>query len=118
MFPFAGKRIFDRSRITFLQVLFFLYLVVEDHDTLFIVSEIVHFIGIGVLAYKLLRKRNCGGELLSPIIPSHKWLKITASASKFVMDLTEYISISLQVCPSTLRSLLQLSSSSVSSAVL
>lgn len=34
---------------------------VEDHDNLFIMSETVHVMGIGVLAYKLLRKRNCGG---------------------------------------------------------
>ncbi len=34
---------------------------VEDHDTLFILSESVHFLGIGVLAFKLLTKKNCSG---------------------------------------------------------
>ena len=38
-----------------------LWIIVEDHDTLFILSESVHFVGIGVLSYKLLRKKNCGG---------------------------------------------------------
>ncbi len=37
------------------------YLVIEDHDTLFILSEIVHALGIIVLGYKLLRKKNSGG---------------------------------------------------------
>lgn len=44
-----------------MQLLVLLYFIVEDHDTLFIMSEVVHFAGIGALAYKLLRKRNCGG---------------------------------------------------------
>lgn len=44
-----------------MQSLVLLYLVIEDHDTLFVMAEVVQFIGIGVLAYKLLRKRNCGG---------------------------------------------------------
>lgn len=43
------------------QLLILLYFVVEDHDNLFVMSETVHFAGIGALAYKLLRKRNCGG---------------------------------------------------------
>ena len=34
---------------------------IEDHDTLFVMAEAVHLGGIGVLAYKLLRKKNCGG---------------------------------------------------------
>lgn len=43
------------------QALLLLWFVVEDHDTLFILSESVHFLGIGVLGYKLLTKRNCSG---------------------------------------------------------
>lgn len=38
-----------------------MWLVIEDHDSLFVASEGVHFVGIGVLAYKIIRKRNCGG---------------------------------------------------------
>lgn len=34
---------------------------IEDHDSLFVMSEGIHFLGIGVLAYKILRKRSCGG---------------------------------------------------------
>jgi ER lumen protein retaining receptor len=44
-----------------LQTLILFYFIIEDHDTLFVMSEGVHFMGIGVLAYKLLKKRNCGG---------------------------------------------------------
>lgn len=42
-----------------------LYFIIEDHDTLFILSEIVHAAGILVLGYKLLRKRNSGGLSLA-----------------------------------------------------
>ena len=38
---------------------------IEDHDKLFVASEIVHFGGIGILGFKLLSKRNCGGETLA-----------------------------------------------------
>ncbi|KAI3433349.1 hypothetical protein D9Q98_003167 [Chlorella vulgaris] len=41
--------------------LLLLWFVVEDHDTLFILSESVHFLGIGLLAYKLIKKRGAGG---------------------------------------------------------
>ena len=49
-----------------LQVLLLLWFVVEDHDTLFVLSESVHFIGIGLLAYKLIKKRAAGGTPLLP----------------------------------------------------
>ena len=38
-----------------------LYITIEDHDVLFILAEAVHFIGIGVLAFKLIKERSCGG---------------------------------------------------------
>ncbi len=44
------------------QLLFLLWLVVEDHDNLFIMAEVVHCLGIGVLIYKLWTKKNAGGE--------------------------------------------------------
>lgn len=44
-----------------LLVLLLLYVVIEDHDSLFVMAETVHFIGIGFLAYKLVRERNCTG---------------------------------------------------------
>ena len=36
--------------------------VVEDHDNLFVMAELIHFVGIGLLAWKLLKKKNAGGE--------------------------------------------------------
>lgn len=47
-----------------LQALILMYFVIEDHDTLFIISEIVHVCGILILGYKLLNKRNSGGMFL------------------------------------------------------
>ncbi len=38
-----------------------MWLVIEDHDNLFVMAELVHFVGIGVLAWKLMRKKNAGG---------------------------------------------------------
>ena len=42
-------------------VLLLLYLVIDNHDTLFIMAEFVHFIGIAILAHKLLREKSCLG---------------------------------------------------------
>jgi len=44
-----------------MQTIILLYFIIEDHDTLFVMAEAVHLAGIGILAYKLLRKKNCGG---------------------------------------------------------
>ena len=44
-----------------------MWLVIEDHDNLFIMAEFVHFAGIGMLLYKLFSKKNAGGETQ----PSH-----------------------------------------------
>lgn len=41
-----------------------MWLVIEDHDNLFIMAEFVHFAGIGMLLYKLFSKKNAGGKLL------------------------------------------------------
>ena len=43
------------------QALMVLWRTIEDHDTLFVLAEISHFIGIGVLAYKLHRKKSVAG---------------------------------------------------------
>lgn len=37
------------------------YFIIEDHDTLFVMSEIIHFIGIALLGYKLLKQKNSAG---------------------------------------------------------
>ena len=39
-----------------------MWLVIEDHDNLFIMAEFVHFAGIGMLLYKLFSKKNAGGN--------------------------------------------------------
>eukprot|EP00208_Stichococcus_sp_RCC1054_P002612 CAMPEP_0206148798 /NCGR_PEP_ID=MMETSP1473-20131121/37440_1 /ASSEMBLY_ACC=CAM_ASM_001109 /TAXON_ID=1461547 /ORGANISM="Stichococcus sp, Strain RCC1054" /LENGTH=290 /DNA_ID=CAMNT_0053546221 /DNA_START=877 /DNA_END=1749 /DNA_ORIENTATION=- len=41
--------------------LFLMWLVIEDHDNLFVMAELVHFLGIGLLAWKLMKKKNAGG---------------------------------------------------------
>lgn len=47
--------------ITALAALVFLRMVVEDHDSLFVVAEAAHAIGISVLIYKLTKERTCAG---------------------------------------------------------
>ncbi|KAL3845320.1 hypothetical protein ACJIZ3_002723 [Penstemon smallii] len=41
--------------------LFFLRIVVHDHDNLFIAAEAVHAIGISLLIYKLTQEKTCAG---------------------------------------------------------
>ena len=45
-----------------MQSLFLMWLVIEDHDNLFIMAEFVHFAGIGMLLYKLFSKKSAGGN--------------------------------------------------------
>lgn len=47
--------------ITAIAALVFLRMVVEDHDSLFVVAEAAHAIGISVLIYKLTKERTCAG---------------------------------------------------------
>lgn len=42
-----------------------LYLIVEDHDNLFVVAEIAHFTGIAILLYKLAQEETCSGASTS-----------------------------------------------------
>ena len=44
-----------------LTALVLFYFIIEDHDTLFVMSEIIHFVGIALLGYKLLKQRNSAG---------------------------------------------------------
>ena len=57
----------DSEALLNMQLLFLLWLVIEDHDNLFIMAEVVHFLGIGVLIYKLWTKKNAGGEAIRKI---------------------------------------------------
>ena len=45
-----------------LAALFFLRMVVHDHDNLFVAAEVVHSIGISVLIYKLMKEKTCAGN--------------------------------------------------------
>ena len=42
-------------------VLIILKVIIEDHDSLFLMAEAVHFCGIGVLGWKLMVTKNCSG---------------------------------------------------------
>lgn len=44
-----------------LQALLILWRTIEDHDTLFVLAEIAHFVGIGLLAFKMYSKRSAAG---------------------------------------------------------
>ena len=70
-----------------MQLLLLLWFVVEDHDTLFVLSEAVHFVGIGLLAYKLLKKRNCGGGPWSCCRPPTRRRLATAAAAPNRLEL-------------------------------
>ena len=67
------------------QLLGVLWLIIEDHDNLFVLAEAVHFGGIAVLAYKLVRKRNCGGLSLQTQILTAAFLGIRLLCS-FMME--------------------------------
>jgi hypothetical protein len=43
------------------QALLILWRTIEDHDTLFVLAEVAHFIGIGLLAFKMYSKRSAAG---------------------------------------------------------
>lgn len=67
------------------QLLGVLWLIIEDHDNLFVLAEAVHFAGIAVLAYKLVRKRNCGGLSLQTQVLTAAFLGIRLLCS-FMME--------------------------------
>ena len=43
------------------KLLLTLWLTIEDHDTLFVLAELAHFLGIVILVYKLHRKKSVAG---------------------------------------------------------
>jgi ER lumen protein retaining receptor len=43
------------------QFLMILWRTIEDHDTLFVLAESAHFLGIGVLVYKLHTRKSVSG---------------------------------------------------------
>ena len=44
------------------QLLVLLALMLHDRDSLFVISEFTHFVGIGLLGYKLYLKKSVVGE--------------------------------------------------------
>ena len=73
------------------QLLFLLWLVIEDHDNLFIMAEVVHCLGIGVLIYKLWTKKNAGGE----------------DSARNIISYNEQLAAASSLCDVTLVHLLQ-----------
>lgn len=46
------------------QVLLILWRTIEDHDTLFVLAEAAHFVGIGLLGWKIWSKKSVAGDIL------------------------------------------------------
>lgn len=54
----------------YLQVLLFMWFVVEDHDILFILSETFHLVGLAILVWKLQTKKSAAGARVTyPCLP-------------------------------------------------
>jgi hypothetical protein len=58
------------NRVLLMQILGFLYVVIEDHDTLFVMSEGCHLAGLGILIYKLQQKQSAAGAARPSALPS------------------------------------------------
>lgn len=43
-------------------LLLVLWRTIEDHDTLFVLAETAHFVGIGLLGYKIYKKKSVAGK--------------------------------------------------------
>ena len=63
-----------------------MWLVIEDHDNLFIMAEFVHFAGIGMLLYKLFSKKNAGGKLLRYAGCRSEQLLLLSFTYSYMMD--------------------------------
>ncbi|KAL6758653.1 KDEL receptor B [Haematococcus lacustris] len=66
-------------------VLLVMWRTIEDHDTLFILAEISHFVGIGVLVYKLQRKKSVAGLSLQTQVLTAMFLAVRLFCS-FMME--------------------------------
>ena len=77
------------SKACTVQLLLLLWLVIEDHDNLFIMAEVVHFLGIGVLIYKLWTKKNAGGVCS---------LKVHCNAARLASPVADEVCMSLLSC--------------------
>lgn len=66
-------------------MLLILWKTIKDHNTLFILSELAHFIGIGILAYKLQQKKSVAGLSLQSQILTFVFLLVRLICS-FTME--------------------------------
>lgn len=49
------------------QLLLILWRTIQDHDTLFVLAEVAHFVGVGLLGYKVTSKKSVAGERLAAL---------------------------------------------------
>lgn len=66
-------------------LLLVLWRTIEDHDTLFVLAEIAHFVGIGLLGFKMYSKRSAAGLSLQSQILTLMFLVIRLYCS-FMME--------------------------------
>ncbi|KAG2482328.1 hypothetical protein HYH03_018737 [Edaphochlamys debaryana] len=68
-----------------LLLLLTLWRTVKDHDTLFVLAEVAHFIGIGLLGYKLQKKKSVAGLSLQSQLLTATFLAVRLFCS-FMME--------------------------------
>jgi len=59
--PLCARSKSHKHARTRAQLLLLLWATIEDHDVLFVLAELAHFLGIGVLAYKIHRRKSVAG---------------------------------------------------------
>ena len=62
------------SSVEHVQGLMFLYLVIEDHDVLFLLSEGCHVVGLAVLVFKLQQKGSAAGKAFCAPLDLPNWV--------------------------------------------
>lgn len=67
-----------------------LWVILEDRDVLFLFTEVAHFIGIGLLAYKLIMKKTCVGVSLKTQELTALFLAIRLSLRFVVFSVLRY----------------------------
>ncbi|GIL62715.1 hypothetical protein Vafri_16886 [Volvox africanus] len=68
-----------------LLLLLILWRTIKDHDTLFVLAEMAHFVGIGVLGYKLQKKKSVAGLSLQTQLLTATFLAVRLFCS-FMME--------------------------------
>ncbi|GFR51382.1 hypothetical protein Agub_g13811 [Astrephomene gubernaculifera] len=73
------------SGLSAVVLLLVLWRTIKDHDTLFVLAEIAHFLGIGVLGYKLQKKKSVAGLSLQSQLLTATFLAVRLFCS-FMME--------------------------------